>query len=1035
MSITSTDGAAAISAPVTISLPAFPTFDVEEFSTVANRWTKYKRRFENLCIALNVTNDRQKLAMLLNYVGQPVNDIYDGLLIDGDAETYANALTLLNKHFKPQSNTSVEIYNFRRLNQEPDEKLHQYYTRLRTQALKCEFGDMLDTEIKRQIEHGTNMHHLRRHSFRKQELTLQQLLTYGKDLEDTEFRTDVFGEEKKQDVNKLTEYAKFGKNPQQERRGKFSVANKQSQKKCYRCGGNFPHNTKKCPAVGMKCNFCSKLGHFERCCLSKSRQQHSNHKNSNAIETCSSPRFSYFLSDSESEVGSTGSEKVWSLSTKEEQFINATEVCKSNRNKFVTKIKVEKDFIEDFLIDTGSSPNILNLKTFQKLQKKKALKLSKTNTKVITYGENQLNVLGVTNLLCESKNKIVCEEFYVIHTENQNILSGDISIELGLLSLHVNQTKLASDFENDLKTTPECLREMLSKYKDSLFSGKIGKVKNTQIKLHIDERVPPVAERERRIPFALRQEVKKQIELLEKADIIEDVTSMPTPWLSQMVIVPQGDKVRMCIDMRNANRAITRTRYPTPTVDDLIAKLTGAKWFSKLDMNKAFHQLELDPESRYITAFQTEDRIKRFKRLSFGINSAPEELQHALRTLLADIPGAINIADDILVFGTTQEQHNHSLSQTLECLRKNGVTLNFKKCIFSKRHLEYYGYVFSEEGMRPSESKIQALREIERPENVSAVRSFLGFANYLKRFIPDYSTITHPLRQLTKKDAVFKWCDKCEKAFQTIITSLSEKSCVSYFSENKETFIYCDASPVGISAILLQQTPGKKDLQVINYSSRSLTETESRYSQIERECLSMVYACERNRIYVLGRKFTLFNDQKALINLLNNANAKVPLRIERMFLRLQGYAFTAKHITSEQNISDYISRHPKIVNTNEINYIESYVNMVTEFSTPKAFCIKDIATETNKDNELSILKKFIRENNWYTLNEPQKHSYLKEVSIETLKRYRKIKDELTISLKHDVILKGHRIVLPKKFEKDAVKICHVGHQGIEKTKG
>ena len=220
--------------PVNISLPTFPQFDVEEFSTVAIRWTKYKKRFENLCVALNVSNDKQKLAMLMNYVGERVNDIYESLLTN-EEETYNNAVSILDKHFKPQSNVSVEIYNYRRMEQLSDEKLHQFYARLRTQALKCDFGANLDVELKRQIEHGTNMPLLRRHSFRKPELTLQQLLTYGKDLEDTEFRTDVFDDTKKkttdEEVNKIGR--KFGKRTFQGRKGKGQIAeNETIDKKC-----------------------------------------------------------------------------------------------------------------------------------------------------------------------------------------------------------------------------------------------------------------------------------------------------------------------------------------------------------------------------------------------------------------------------------------------------------------------------------------------------------------------------------------------------------------------------------------------------------------------------------------------------------------------------------------------------------------------------------------------------------------------------------------------------------------------------------
>ena len=173
-------------------------------------------------------------------------------------------------------------------------------------------------------------------------------------------------------------------------------------------------------------------------------------------------------------------------------------------------------------------------------------------------------------------------------------------------------------------------------------------LKGTKIKL---DKVPPVAQAKRRMPFALKKKVEKQIEHLEQRDIVEDITSEATPWLSQLVIVPKSnDDVRFCIDMRNADTAIERTHASNPTLDDLIFKLKGAKYFTKLDLNSAFHQLELHEDSRYITAFQTEDHIKRFKRLIFGLNSASEQLQHYLQIKLADIPGAINIAEGILIF-------------------------------------------------------------------------------------------------------------------------------------------------------------------------------------------------------------------------------------------------------------------------------------------------------------------------------------------------------------------------------------------------
>ena len=129
-----------------VALPPFLTFDVDEYSTISTRWVKYKRKFTNLCIALNITNDKKKLAMFLNYVGETVNDIYESLLTPEADETYDDALKLLDTHFKPKSKRSYEIYNFRQLKQEADEKIQQFYVKLRYQAAKCEFGANLERE-------------------------------------------------------------------------------------------------------------------------------------------------------------------------------------------------------------------------------------------------------------------------------------------------------------------------------------------------------------------------------------------------------------------------------------------------------------------------------------------------------------------------------------------------------------------------------------------------------------------------------------------------------------------------------------------------------------------------------------------------------------------------------------------------------------------------------------------------------------------------------------------------------------------------
>ena len=209
-------------------------------------------------------------------------------------------------------------------------------------------------------------------------------------------------------------------------------------------------------------------------------------------------------------------------------------------------------------------------------------------------------------------------------------------------------------------------------------------------------------------------------------------------------------------------------------------------------------------------------------------------MHHYLQITLADIPVAINIADDILIFAGSITEDDETLKHVFQRLQAKGLTLNLSKCTFSKEHLDYFGFIFSKAGMKPSYSKIGALKNAERPQDIKGrIRSYLGTVNYLKRFLPDFRTLTYPLRQLTHKHTKLVWTDACEKSFNILNNMLTDAAINTYFDEQKEAVLHCDACPFGLSSILLQND-NKDHLQVISYSSRSLNTTEQRYSQLER---------------------------------------------------------------------------------------------------------------------------------------------------------------------------------------------------------
>ena len=469
-------------------------------------------------------------------------------------------------------------------------------------------------------------------------------------------------------------------------------------------------------------------------------------------------------------------------------------------------------------------------------------------------------------------------------------------------------------------------------------------VKDREIKFHIDESVVPVAQSPRRIPFHLRDQVAEELERLEKLDVIEKVEG-PTPWVSNLVVAPKPNNpkdIRLCVDMRKANQAIKRERHVTPTIDDIILELNGSTVFSKVDLNKGFHQLVLSEESRNMTTFATNVGLRRYKRLNFGVSCAPEIFQNEIRQALEGLNGVLNISDDIIVHGKTREEHDKNLEALLQRLQNKCLTVNKSKCEFGQSRIKFYGFIFSEDGFSPDPEKVEAIKNVERPKTVAEVRSFLGMTNYVSRFINNYSSITEPLRRLTKHENMFTWTDEQEKAFTRLKDSLVSDQVMTYFDPSLQSELWVDASPVGVSGILIQQG------RIVSYGSRALSPTEQRYSQTEHEALACVFGCEHYHLYLFGKQFTLITDHAPLESTFNNVKTIHNARLERFRLRLNTYNFKVKYRKAAEMISDYCSRHPYTPYT-QTNIAEDYVRFMARAAQPVALSLSDIAKATNDD--------------------------------------------------------------------------------------
>ena len=486
-------------------------------------------------------------------------------------------------------------------------------------------------------------------------------------------------------------------------------------------------------------------------------------------------------------------------------------------------LKIDYTIVE-MIVDTGASTDILDEATFEKVNHLKHIELQPPTKHLFAHGsESQLKVLGKFEATIEFKGRCHTSTIHVLKGNHGSLLSYKTAAHLGVVDIQVN--KVADVQVNEAADHNPPKHDMLVQQYPSLFKG-IGKLKGEQVKLHVDKQVTPVAQRARRLPFHLRKEVEKELDHLEQNGIIEKVEGL-TPWVSPLVIVPKKNgKVRLCVDMRMPNKAIKRERHPSPTVDDSIHKLNGGTVFSKLDLRSGYHQLALHPESRYITTFATHKGLRRYARLNFGTSSASEIFQNIINELIRDIPGSLNISDDVVVFGKTQADHDRALHAVCQKFSEVNLTLNQEKCEFNKNSITFFGFVFSSKRISPDPTKVEAINTAKPPTSVSGIRTFLGMATYCSKFIPNFSDISQPLRDLTKKNTPFQWGEKQELSFNRVKKMLTSDTVMAYFDANKETELTTDTSPSGLSAILTQKIPGQNDRKIVAYASRALSDAE-----------------------------------------------------------------------------------------------------------------------------------------------------------------------------------------------------------------
>ena len=412
---------------------------------------------------------------------------------------------------------------------------------------------------------------------------------------------------------------------------------------------------------------------------------------------------------------------------------------------------------------------------------------------------------------------------------------------------------------------------------------------------------PPYRPMYRLSPLEYR-ELEKQVSKFLKDGILEVSTS---PYGAPVLFVPKpnGRGLRLCVDYRALNSITVKNRCTIPRIDDLLDAVSGAKYFTSLDLTSGYHQILISEEDRPKTAFRTPFGHFQFKVLIEGLTNAPATFQTVMNSIFAPYLRQFVVVylDDILIYSKTEAEHQAHLQLVLEILRREKFYAAKAKSRFCQTEIRYLGHIVSAKGIQPDPQKVEAVQNWKVPTNVHEVRSFLGLVNYFRKFIDHYSSIAIPLTNLTKKSVAWNWTGRCQDAFEKLKDCLVKAPLLRSPDESKPYEVVTDASDYGLGAVLLQEG------LPIAFESRKLNSAELNYTVTEKEMLAVVHALRVWRCYLEGAEFTVFTDHVS--NTFFQTQPNLSRRQARWSEFLQRFGgFTWEYRKGERNVADALSR-------------------------------------------------------------------------------------------------------------------------------
>ncbi|KMQ90069.1 krab-a domain-containing protein [Lasius niger] len=441
-----------------------------------------------------------------------------------------------------------------------------------------------------------------------------------------------------------------------------------------------------------------------------------------------------------------------------------------------------------------------------------------------------------------------------------------------------------------------------------VFRDEIGRVSHYEHEIRITSRAPfkaktyPVAE-------VHRQRVKDHLLELERTDIIERASTQYVNPL--VVVVKKTGEIRLCLDARKINKRMENDHDQPPTIDEIFRRIGSRKYFSTLDVSKAFWQIPLRECDKRYTGFKFDNQTYVFRRLPFGLKTAGSSFTRAIIKALGDDchEYAIIYLDDILIASDSLEEHLNHLKIILDRLSRVGFRLNKAKCEFLRTEISFLGHTFDQVKVEMNSDTKSAIQNFAKPRNKKAVQSYLGLVNWDRRFIPNLAEMTKPLESLLKQNVKFEWREEHQRAFVKIKEAFRDAKSLFIIRSNCRFGIFVDASKNGLGARLYQYRESNPDEGfTVAYASRSLRGAECNYTITELECLSLVWALRKWHIMLLGRHVRVHTDHRALKFLTSCADDSS--RIARWMAFLREFDLEIHHIPGRDNvIADTLSRN------------------------------------------------------------------------------------------------------------------------------